>query len=663
MHPETNLPDDQWPETPLPGPSEAGQGWDVALPWENAPAGDPLAAAGPAGDAGLPPWLNPEVPGFDALPEAAAAADAAAPAEPAGPGEPAEPEQPPHRADCESLEGLAATPGLTDAVAALSDPQSLPELAVQVKAPESVQVGQIVSFEVRVTNTGSVPATGVQARTTLGVGLLHGRGPCLEADLGTLPPGKSKLVRFGATAAAPGRQASAAAVTFGEGARAQARATVTVAEPAAPQWSGPAQPPPELAVKVKAPDTVPVGRVVPFEVRVTNTGNVPATGVDVRIVLAAGLLHSRGSCLKADLGTLPPGKSKLVRFRATAVAPGPQASEGVVSCREDARAQIRATVNVTQAALQLRLSEPERTPLDDGLRFVLELSNPGLDAATGIQVQLPLPEGVEVCGDGGGADHDRVRRCLTWQRASLLPGRPWVVTAQLQVATAEEVRLQAEARADGGLHAQAEVRFTETQGPEEDLEPDPVRDGRLEELLAEMDRESEGPAAWGDDIFGPGSAPAGTDEGPQEQHIAFTLAGTEYTVPLGSVIEVVRPQRTTPLPNVPEWMTGLTNLRGDVISVVDLRTFLGMEPAALGNAGRMLVARSSTGDTTTGLLVDRVRRIIKLPARQIVAPAAPLEDQVAPYLRGVAERAGRLLVVLDLDRLLLSHEMRQFEPV
>jgi purine-binding chemotaxis protein CheW len=505
----------------------------------------------------------------------------------------------------------------------------------------------------------------VQTRTTLAAGLHHSRGSCLEADLGTLPPGKSKAMRFRATAVAPGPQASEGAASCREGVLAQARTTVNVAEPPAPQWSEPPQSLPQLAVRVTAPETVQVGEVVAFEVRVTNTGRVPATGVQTRTTLAAGLHHSRGSCLEADLGTLPPGKSKAVRFRATAAAPGVQASEGAVSCREGVQAQARTTVRVTKPALQLRLSEPERTPLGDGLRFVLELSNPGLDPATGIHVQLPLPDGVEVCGDTSGADHDKAGRCLTWERAILPPGRPWVVTAQLRVATADEVRLQAEARADGGLRALADVHVIEApdQGPEEDLEADPASDRRLEELLAEMDRETEEPTTREDEIFGRGAARVSTDEGPEEQHIAFSLAGTEYAVPIGSVIEVVRPQRTTPLPNVPEWMTGLTNLRGDVISVVDLRTFLGMEPVALGNASRMLVARTSAGDTTTGLLVDRVRRIIKLPARQIAAPTAPLEDQVAPYLRGVTESAGRLLVVLDLDRLLLSHEMRQFEPV
>jgi purine-binding chemotaxis protein CheW len=595
------------------------------------------------------------MPALDALPQAAAASRA----EPVGPGDPAEPEQPLHEADSNPLEGLAVTP-VTPEVAA-----ALPELDVEIRVPDCVLAGQSVTFEVRVTNRGSVPATGVQARTVLAAGLRLSRGRRLQIDLGTVAPGKIKTARFRATAVAAGPQVSEAAVSCCEGVEAQARATVSVTESAAAQGSRSAADLPELAVQIKVPESVPTGQIVTLEVRVANRGKAPATGVRAQTILASGLLHGRGRCIEADFGTLAPGKIKAVRYQATAVTAGPQVSETAVACHEGVRGQVRTTITVTSSALQLRLSEPERTPLGNGLRFDLEVSNPGLEPATGVHLQLPIPDGVEISGNSGGADHDRARRSLTWQRATLAPGQLWVVTVQMHVTVAGEVRLQAEARADAGLLAQAEVSFTQTteQGPEEELGPDPASDNRLEELLAEMDRETEGPSAWGNEIFAPTEARTGTDAGPEEQHIAFSLAGTEYAVPLGSVIEVVRPQRTTPLPNVPEWMTGVTNLRGDVISVVDLRTFLGMEPAALGNASRMLVARSGTADTTTGLLVDRVRRIVKLPEREITAPTAPLEDRVAPYLRGVTESTGRLLVVLDLDRLLLSHEMRQFEPV
>ena len=151
--------------------------------------------------------------------------------------------------------------------------------------------------------------------------------------------------------------------------------------------------------------------------------------------------------------------------------------------------------------------------------------------------------------------------------------------------------------------------------------------------------------------------------GQEEQHVIFHLADTEYTVPIGNVTEIGRPLPTTIVPNVPGWMVGVANLRGDIVSMVDLRGFLGMPPAQFEQDGRMIIAQSTDEEVTVGLLVDRVSGIRFLAVEDINVPTAAIEDQVAPYLRGVYEDNGRLLVVLNLDKLLLSSEMQRFESI
>ena len=192
-------------------------------------------------------------------------------------------------------------------------------------------------------------------------------------------------------------------------------------------------------------------------------------------------------------------------------------------------------------------------------------------------------------------------------------------------------------------------------------EPDEEASHLLDELIATIDEEVE-------EVFGPGAmadlAPAEpVGAAGEEQHVIFTLAGTEYAAPIANVTEIGRPLVVTPVPNVPDWVLGVANLRGDIISMIDLRAFLGMEWIGYGQASRMLVAQAHQEDMTTGLIVDRVSEIRYLSVDRIGAPAGPIEDQVTPYLRGVYEHDGRLLAVLDFDRLLLSPEIRQFEPV
>lgn len=183
----------------------------------------------------------------------------------------------------------------------------------------------------------------------------------------------------------------------------------------------------------------------------------------------------------------------------------------------------------------------------------------------------------------------------------------------------------------------------------------------LDELMATIDQEVEeafGPGATADIVSEEAIRAAG-----EEQYVIFSLAGSEYAVPADNVSEIGEPLNVTPVPNVPEWVLGVANLRGDILSLVDLRLFLGMEQVDYNEDTRVMVvhARQDAASVSTGLIVDLVSDIRYLSVDRISAPAAPIEDRVAPYLHGIYEGDERLLVVLNLDRLLLSPEMRQFE--
>jgi purine-binding chemotaxis protein CheW len=156
-------------------------------------------------------------------------------------------------------------------------------------------------------------------------------------------------------------------------------------------------------------------------------------------------------------------------------------------------------------------------------------------------------------------------------------------------------------------------------------------------------------------------AASSTDEDVTEQHVIFTLDNTAYSLPLSHITEIGRPLPITPLPNVPAWALGVSNLRGDIISVVDLRAFLGKSPLVSKRDCRMIVVRSRREDITTALLVDHVREIRRLVSEKITLPTALIEDLSASYMHGVYEHDGRLLVLLEPERLMLSPEMRQFE--
>ena len=145
-----------------------------------------------------------------------------------------------------------------------------------------------------------------------------------------------------------------------------------------------------------------------------------------------------------------------------------------------------------------------------------------------------------------------------------------------------------------------------------------------------------------------------------ERFVLLSIASTDYAVAETCVTELERVPAITPVPHVPAWLRGVTNLRGDILSVIDMRTFLELdEPLPPG--ARMLVVRLPDEEFSAGLLVDAVDRIVSLPSEAITPPASPLEGPLIPYLRGVCQVGDRLVAVLDLDRLLRSPDIRQFD--
>lgn len=146
------------------------------------------------------------------------------------------------------------------------------------------------------------------------------------------------------------------------------------------------------------------------------------------------------------------------------------------------------------------------------------------------------------------------------------------------------------------------------------------------------------------------------------QHLVFTLAGTRYAIPTENVLEIGRVGAITSVPNVPSWMLGVSNRRGDILSIVDFREFLELESTGR-ETERMLVVRTVGDEVMTGLLIDQVNGMAYLEPEQIKAPAAPFETRAAQYLKGLCEQKGELVAVLDLEMLLQSAEMRQFELV
>jgi purine-binding chemotaxis protein CheW len=129
--------------------------------------------------------------------------------------------------------------------------------------------------------------------------------------------------------------------------------------------------------------------------------------------------------------------------------------------------------------------------------------------------------------------------------------------------------------------------------------------------------------------------------------LSFQLGAEEYAVMVDDVREVLKLRDLTDVPNTPEYILGVTSLRGTMLTVIDLGLRLGLAPGVRDERARIIVA--STDEEDVGLLVDRVTGVLKIMAEAIKPPPENVE-QGAEFLRGIVRKEDRLVILLDLAK-------------
>jgi purine-binding chemotaxis protein CheW len=137
-----------------------------------------------------------------------------------------------------------------------------------------------------------------------------------------------------------------------------------------------------------------------------------------------------------------------------------------------------------------------------------------------------------------------------------------------------------------------------------------------------------------------------------ETWVAFLLDGDTFALPVTHVHEIVRVAAITRVPHAPFPIRGITNLRGQVLPVVDLRLRLGLAAAAAPTEqSRILVATSRS--RTVGLLVDAVAQVVRLAPSKVQPPPPDVMTERSEYIRGVYDLATELAILLDIGQVLL----------
>ena len=139
--------------------------------------------------------------------------------------------------------------------------------------------------------------------------------------------------------------------------------------------------------------------------------------------------------------------------------------------------------------------------------------------------------------------------------------------------------------------------------------------------------------------------------------VGFRVGRETFGVPIGLVHEIVRVPDITTVPDAPEFIEGVINLRGKIISIIDLRKRFGEREIKTHKKNRIIV--SEVGGKLLGLIVDAASEVLKIPQTQIEASPNVFEEGELNYVTGVGKLDGRLVILIDLTKILQSGELRR----
>jgi len=146
------------------------------------------------------------------------------------------------------------------------------------------------------------------------------------------------------------------------------------------------------------------------------------------------------------------------------------------------------------------------------------------------------------------------------------------------------------------------------------------------------------------------------------QLVVFSIGSEEFGVEIMNVQEIIRMTNITRIPQAPDYIRGIINLRGRIIVVINLNVVLGMQSKEQDENTRIIVV--SIGDTVMGFVVDSVSEVIRLSQKNVEPAPAVIADKVGTeYAVGVGKLDNRLLILLNLRKVLGNRELHSIKGI
>ncbi len=134
------------------------------------------------------------------------------------------------------------------------------------------------------------------------------------------------------------------------------------------------------------------------------------------------------------------------------------------------------------------------------------------------------------------------------------------------------------------------------------------------------------------------------------QLVSFTLKDEEYAVDILNVQEINRITEITQVPNSPDYVEGVINLRGKVMPVINLRKKFGIEEKETDETSRIIIM--DIQGVTNGLIVDSVSEVLRIPEDTVEPPPQMSSASNSRFIKGIAKLENRLIILIDINKLI-----------
>jgi len=151
------------------------------------------------------------------------------------------------------------------------------------------------------------------------------------------------------------------------------------------------------------------------------------------------------------------------------------------------------------------------------------------------------------------------------------------------------------------------------------------------------------------------------DNDPVLQWVTFKLDGETYGINVMQVQEVLRHTEIAPVPGAPEYVLGIINLRGNVVTVIDTRHRFGLNAVEISENTRIVIIEAD--QHVVGIMVDAVAEVVYLNQSEIDNAPNVGNDETSKFIQGVCNKNGELLILVELDKMMSEEEWAELESI